>query len=305
MLRNVLLRAASSRSLVSVFSSLGRHSGLSKRFIAGETLSDSIAVVRELEERGLLTTLDLLGENTSQENAAVQATRNYIELLHGIRRGGVGSTISIKLTQLGLDIDAELCFQNLCLILQKATECRNFVRIDMEGSRYTESTLALYRRSFDRFGHDHVGIVIQAYLHRSEQDIRDLSGRGCNIRLCKGAYMEPPEIAFPEKADVDRNFCHLADIMLESSGYSAIATHDDRMIAHVGASIERLGLEPDRYEFQMLLGVRREKQIELLEEGYKMKVYVPFGTQWAPYFMRRLAERPANLLFLLRNFFRK
>jgi len=305
MLRKVLLRAASSRSLVSVFSSLGRHSGLSKRFIAGETLADSIEVVRELEGRGLLTTLDLLGENTTEGNAAVQATRNYIDLIGGIRREGVGSTISIKLTQLGLDIDREFCFENLCLILEKASECRNFVRIDMEGSRYTESTLALYRRSVDRFGHDHVGIVIQAYLRRSEEDIRDLSGRGCNIRLCKGAYMEPPEIAFPEKGDVDRNFCSLVDIMLESRGYSAIATHDDRMIAHALSSIERVGLERSRYEFQMLFGVRRERQIDLLDQGYKMKVYVPFGTQWAPYFMRRLAERPANLLFLLRNFFRK
>jgi proline dehydrogenase len=278
---------------------------LSRRFIAGETLGESMAVVRELEGRGLLTTLDLLGENSSRENEAVRATRNYIELLDGIRQEHVGSTISIKLTQLGLDVDTEFCFQNLCLILRKAEECKNFVRIDMEGSRYTEATLALYRQSLDRFGHDQVGIVIQAYLYRSESDIRDLSGRGCNIRLCKGAYMESEEIAIPQKAKVDRNFCRLVEIMLESPCHSAIATHDDRMIAHAHSVIERLGLPGDRYEFQMLFGVRREKQIALLEQGYRMKVYVPFGTQWAPYFMRRLAERPANLLFILRNFFRK
>ena len=300
-----MLRAAASPRLMAAFASLGRRSGLSRRFIAGEDLEKTIEVVRDLEASKLRTTLDLLGENITHEKESEQAAEAYCGLLHGIRDQGVGSTISIKLTQLGLEISSELCFRNLRRILEEAERLDNFVRIDMENSDHTEATIAVFRRSLDLFGPRRVGIVIQAYLYRSEQDIRNLSGLGCNIRLCKGAYMEPAEVAFPSKEDVDRNFCRLVDLLLESPCFAAVATHDDRMIEHTRDAVHKRQIAGDRFEFQMLYGVRREKQTALCSQGYGMRVYVPFGTQWAPYFMRRLAERPANILFLMRNFLRR
>jgi proline dehydrogenase len=305
MLRNLMLRAAASPRLMTVFASLGRRSGLSRRFIAGESLDEAIRVIRDLEGSGLRTTMDLLGENTTHEEESKQAAEAYCRLLHGIQNQAVGSTISIKLTQLGLDISSELCYRNLEKILLEAERLRNFVRIDMENSAHTEATIGLFRRGLDAFGPRRVGIVIQAYLYRSQKDIRDLSQLGCNIRLCKGAYMEDSDVAYPRKSDVDRNFCRLVDMLLDSPCFAAIATHDDHMIEHARSSVEQRNVPGDRFEFQMLFGVRREKQAALREQGYGMRVYVPFGTQWAPYFMRRLAERPANLLFLLRNFFRR
>ncbi len=300
-----MLRAAASPRLMAAFASLGRRSGLSRRFIAGESLNEAIEVIRDLEGSGLRTTIDLLGENTTHEAESEQAAEAYCRLLHGIRDQGTGSTISIKLSQLGLDLSHELCYRNLRRILEEAECLRNFVRIDMENSLHTEATIDLFRRGFDAFGPRRVGIVIQAYLYRSEQDIRKLSRLACNVRLCKGAYMEAADVAYPHKRDVDRNFCKLVDILLDSSCFAAIATHDDRMIEHARRSVETRGVPDDRFEFQMLFGVRREKQTALRAQGYGMRVYVPFGTQWAPYFMRRLAERPANLLFILRNFFRR
>ncbi len=300
-----MLRAAASPHLMAAFATLGRRSGLARRFIAGETMEETMQVVRDLEGSGLRTTLDLLGENTTHEEESRQAAGAYSRLLNGIRDQSVGSTISIKLTQLGLEISPDLCHRNLRGILQEAERLGNFVRIDMEDSHHTQATLDLFRRALEEFGAKRVGIVIQAYLYRSEQDVRDLSRLGCNVRLCKGAYMEPPAVAFPAKADVDRNFTKLVDILLDSPAFAAIATHDDRMIAHAEESVSRRGIQGDRFEFQMLFGVRREKQAALRAQGYGMRVYVPFGTQWAPYFMRRLAERPANLLFLMRNFFRR
>lgn len=300
-----MLRAAASPRLMAAFASLGRRSGLSRRFIAGESLSEAIEVIRDLEGSGLRTTIDLLGENTTHEEESEQAAEAYCRLLRGIRDQGTDSTISIKLTQLGLDISRELCCRNLQRILEEAERLQNFVRIDMENSPHTEATIDLFRRGVDAFGPRRVGIVIQAYLYRSEQDIRGLSPLGCNIRLCKGAYMEAADVAYPSKRDVDRSFCKLVDILLDSSCFAAIATHDDRMIEHARKSVETRGVPDDRFEFQMLFGVRREKQTALRAQGYGMRVYVPFGTQWAPYFMRRLAERPANLLFILRNFFRR
>ena len=300
-----MLRAAASPSLMSAFAALGRRSGLSRRFIAGEDLDRTIEVVRDLESGGLRTTLDLLGEHTVHPGESERAAEAYCGLLQGIRSRNVGSTISIKLTQLGLDISPELCHRNLRKILEQADRSGNFVRIDMEDSSHTEATIGLFRRGFEEFGPQRVGIVIQAYLFRSEQDVRQLSQLGCNIRLCKGAYMEPADVAFPRKQDVDRNFCKLVDVLLDSPAFAAVATHDDRMIDHTLAGLERRGLGRDRLEFQMLFGVRREKQTDLQAQGFGMRVYVPFGTQWAPYFMRRLAERPANLLFIVRHLFRR
>ncbi len=305
MLRNLMLRAAANPFLVGRLATLGRYSGLFRRFIAGETIEETIAVVRDLNRGGILATLDQLGEGITQESEAVRATEGYINLLKRIRASGIQSTISIKLTQLGLEIDRDLARRHLTCILEAACELGNFVCIDMEGSAHTQATLDLFREAFDSFGRERVGIVIQAYLYRSEQDVKDLSALGCNIRLCKGAYMEPPDVAFPRKSEVNRNFCRLLDIMLPSPAYSAVATHDDAMIRHALQTIERHRVSGDRYEFQMLYGVRRERQWELARQGYRMRVYVPFGTQWAPYYMRRLAERPANLLFIVRNLFRR
>lgn len=301
MLRNLMLRAAANPFLVRRFAAVGRRSGLYRRFIAGETIEETITVVRELNRGGILATLDLLGEGVTQEIEAARAAQGYIQLLEQIEASGIRSTISIKLTQLGLEVDRGLAWAHLRGILEIARQVDNFVRIDMESSAHTQSTLDLFQKAVAEFGRDRVGIVIQAYLYRSDDDIRELSAQGCNIRLCKGAYMEPPEVAFPRKSDVDRSFCRLGEAMLQSPCYSAFATHDDAMIRHVVTTVRRQQIGAERYEFQMLYGIRRERQWELARQGYRMRIYVPFGTQWAPYYMRRLAERPANLLFILRN----
>jgi len=305
MLRNFMLLMARNGGVVRLFTAVGRQSGLTRRFIAGESFDEALGAIRKLGSVGLRTTLDLLGEGVTDEAEAVQATSAYKDLLTAIDAHKIGSGISIKLTQLGLDIDRELCSRNLKTILDEARRLNNFVRIDMEASRYTQATLDLFLEHLDLYGVRTVGIVIQAYLHRSEKDIRELAALGCNIRLCKGAYMEPPEIAFPEKEKVDQNFKRLTGIMLESPCFSAIATHDEKMIRHTEQLISDSRISDARFEFQMLFGVRRERQVELVNEGYPVRIYVPFGTQWAPYFIRRLAERPANLFFVLRNLAKK
>ena len=304
MLRKLMLRLAANNFLVGRMAWLGRRSGLAGRFIAGENLEAMLGVVAELRAAGLLTTLDLLGEGVTREAASVRATEAYIRLLREIGGRDIDSNISIKPTQLGLAIDRELCRVNLAKILNEAVRVDGFVRIDMESSRHTQDTLDLFREARDIHGTRHVGIVIQSYLRRSEGDARDLCARECNIRLCKGAYMEPPEVAFPRKRDVDLNFLRLVDLVVGSRAYCAVATHDDRMIRHARETIRREGTPDSRFEFQMLYGVRRERQLELKNQGHKVRVYVPFGTEWAPYFMRRLAERPANLLFVARNLLR-
>ncbi len=303
-MRNLLLRVADHEGLVRLLTWTGRRSGLAQRFVAGETMRETFEVVRRLEQAGLDTTLDLLGEGVSRDQEAVAATEAYKRLLGRIQLENIPSGISIKLTQLGLDIDRSLCSENLGSILQEAEKTGNFVTVDMESSDYTQSTRELFRDHLAAFGAERVGIVIQAYLYRSEQDIRDLTSLGCNIRLCKGAYMELPDRAFPKKKDVDRNFEKLLDIMLGSPAYSAIATHDEQMIRRAMELIREKGLPKSKYEFQMLYGVRRDRQFQLRNQGYRVRVYVPFGTQWAPYFIRRLAERPANLLFVLKNLMR-
>lgn len=305
MLRNLLLRLADSRKFQHWASWAGRKSGLANRFVAGETLDEAILVVRNLNRSGIAVTLDLLGEGVVQESEARSAAEAYSRLLSEIALREVDSTISIKLTQLGLDIDADLCRRNLGLILKEAKNHDNFVRIDMESSEHTQKTLELFREQLEIFGPDHVGIVLQAYLYRSHQDVLDLADTGCDIRLCKGAYKESSGVAFPKKRDVDENFKRLLEIMMTSSLFSSIATHDEKMISHAIELIENHDLGPDSYEFQMLFGIRRERQFELQQQGYPVRIYVPFGTKWVPYFMRRLAERPANALFLLRNFLRK
>ncbi len=275
------------------------------RFVAGETPDDAIRAIREANARGLVATLDHLGENVTNEDQARQAAEDYVYIFDRIAEAGVESSVSVKLTQLGMDISRDLVMENMRRVLDAARAHVNFVRIDMESSEYTQRTLDVYDDLRDE-GYDNVGVVIQAYLYRSLGDIKRLIKRGANIRLCKGAYKEPASIAFPRKRDVDQNFIECLRLLFSPEArakgvYAAIATHDERMIAWAKALAGREGLTQKDYEFQMLYGVRRDLQLALAREGYRVRVYVPYGTEWYPYFMRRLAERPANVFFILRS----
>ncbi|RPJ62167.1 MAG: proline dehydrogenase [Acidobacteria bacterium] len=304
MLRSVMLRLASNRLLLHSVNKVGNRYGFAKRFVAGETMGEAMKVVRDFAERGILASVDVLGEGVRDEEEARKAAQSYMELLDCLAANQLNAYISIKLTQLGLDISREACSSNLELILQKAKALGNFVRIDMESSRYTEITVRIFEEHLRDYL-EHVGIVIQSYLYRSEADVRRLSASGCNIRLCKGAYKEPANVAFPKKRDVDRNYIKLLELLLSSPAYTAIATHDSRMINHARRFVADHKVPAEKYEFQMLYGVRREYQLEIARQGYKMRVYVPYGRHWAPYYMRRLAERPANVLFIAKNMLRK
>ena len=275
---------------------------VAQRFVAGESLEDAIGAARKLNQAGFTVSLDLLGENVSDRDGAVRAADVYVAMFDRIAAEKLDGNISLKLTQLGLDLDPGLCESLLMQIASAAARHHNFLRIDMEGSPYTQRTVDLCKRA--RATTDAVGTVIQSYLHRSEQDVRDLIEVGCRIRLVKGAYKEPSEIAFPEKKDVDANFVKLMEILLPSGIYHAIATHDPQMIDATKKFAAAQRIAKDRFEFQMLYGIRTDLQTGLLREGYRVRVYIPFGTDWFPYFMRRLAERPANLTFFLRNIFR-
>ncbi len=275
------------------------------RFVAGETITTAVDAVRDLNRRKITATLDLLGESISRETDAANARDIYLQMLDQIASSGVDSNVSLKLTQMGFDISEELCLANMTRILEKAKALGTFVRLDMEGSAYTQKTLDFFaRKLFPQYG-AHVGVVIQSCLRRSERDIDQLIEMKARVRLCKGAYLEPAEVAFPDKADVDRSFLTLMERLLERGNYPGIATHDPAMISHARRFVAERGLEPSRYEFQMLYGVRRDLQDELRTAGFNMRVYVPFGTQWYPYLMRRLAERPANIFFILGNVVRE
>jgi len=276
---------------------------LAKRFVAGQSVDEALRAVRLLNDAGIMATLDVLGENVEHEAAAQNAVQSYLTLLERIRKAQLQSNVSIKLTQMGLDISRDLCYSNLVRICQKAIECENTVRIDMEGSQYTEKTLALFSDLFQSY--KNVGIVIQAYLHRSRQDLEQLIQMGARVRLCKGAYKEPPDVAIQEMTEIRQNYKKLAEILLLHGNYPAMATHDDLLISWVKqyAKIHQIGQA--RFEFQMLYGVRSETQRSLAREGYKMRVYVPFGSHWLPYFYRRLREREENVSFVLRNLFKR
>ncbi|MDI3256820.1 MAG: proline dehydrogenase family protein [Kyrpidia sp.] len=269
------------------------------RFVAGETLEKALDVVRDLNRRGLEVTLDHLGESVTDAAEAEEAVRACLETLEGIDRTGVRSHLSIKLTQLGLDIDRSLTEKQVVQILERAGKAGTFVRIDMEDSARLPATLDLFKTV--RRVYDHVGIVIQAYLYRSEQDLRELETLGANVRLVKGAYREPPSLAFPSKRDVDENMKKLIDMHLQSGCYTAVASHDPAILGHTRERVEQWSVPRDRFEFQMLYGIRPDLQRDLVEKGYRVRVYVPYGTDWFAYFMRRLAERPANVWFVLKN----
>ena len=273
------------------------------RFVAGETAEDAFRAVRPLNDRGLTASLDLLGENVKDPTEARAACDAYVELLRGIARADLDSNISIKLTMLGLDIDRGMTRDHLAEILETAWETGRRVRIDMEGSAYTQATLDLFREVFPV--HDNVGVVIQSMLRRSGEDVEEMIRLGARVRLVKGAYKEPEDIAFPDKDDVNAAFDRLAERLLAEGDYPAIATHDDARIEHVKRFATARDIASDRYEFQMLYGIRRETQVALVEKGYRMRVYVPYGEMWLPYFTRRLRERKENVTFVLRNLLRR
>lgn len=278
---------------------------MSSRFVAGMSVEDVLAAAEALNAQGMTATLDSLGENVNTPEEARRSADIYHRLLDAISTRRLKANVSVKLTQMGMDLGGELAESIVRELTAHAREVDSFVRVDMEGSPYTEATIDLVRRIHAEPGNaGRIGIVTQAYLHRSQADVSGLLKDGIRIRLCKGAYKEPPAIAFPLKADVDRNFVRLTEMLLSSGVYHGIATHDEAMIAAAKRYVRAQGIAPSAFEFQMLYGIKRDLQKSLVEEGYGMRVYIPFGTEWYPYFMRRLAERPANVLFIARNLLR-
>jgi proline dehydrogenase len=272
---------------------------LASRFVAGETVDSAVSALRGLNAAGLSASLDLLGESVQRAEEAAQARDTYRETLDRIRAAGADANVSVKLTQMGLDIDETLCVANVRAIVAQAHG--SFVRIDMEQSSYAEKTLQLFTGTLHPEFGNAVGVVLQSYLRRTARDVDAMIALGARVRLCKGAYQEPPDVAFPAKRDVDANYVACMERLLERGHYPGIATHDQRIIAHAKAFTRAQGIPPARFEFQMLYGVRRDLQHALRREGYNVRVYVPFGTHWYPYLMRRLAERPANLAFIVGN----
>jgi proline dehydrogenase len=302
MLRSTLLKLSESKGLAHWVTTNGTTRRMSHRFVAGEMLDEGIQAARECNDAGMMVTLDCLGENVTTPADAQRVRDTYLAMYERIAKEKLQANVSCKLTQLGLDISVEFCEGLVLSIAERAAAYDSFLRIDMEGSIYTQRTVELVKRV--RAQSPSVGTVIQAYLYRSENDILDLLSYGCRIRLCKGAYKEPMEVAFPRKRDVDANYVKLMRILLASGFYHAIATHDPRMIAETIRWAAEKKISKDDFEFQMLYGVRTDLQRRLVRDGYRVRIYVPYGQEWFPYFMRRLAERPANLSFFVRNFFR-
>lgn len=285
-------------------STMGRR--MSSRFVAGMDIADVLTAAQSLQAQGIASTLDSLGENVSTPEEARRHAEIYHRVLDAIEKRGLQANVSVKLTQMGMDLGQDLAREIVSGLVDHAVAAKTFVRVDMEGSEYTQATIDLVRALHAvPANRGSVGIVIQAYLRRSEQDISGLLSDGIRIRLCKGAYKEPASVAFPDKADVDANFVKLAEILLTSGIYHGIATHDEAMVAATKQVVIRRGIDPRSFEFQMLYGVRRDLQRALVAEGFSVRVYVPFGAEWYPYFMRRLAERPANVLFIAKNMLKK
>jgi proline dehydrogenase len=286
-----------------------RRNGLARkfasRFVAGETVDTGVEAAKTLSQRGITSSLDLLGESVTAEAEAIAARDLYLQMLDRMAASGVEVNVSVKLTQMGLDIREDLCLANMSAILERARLGDGFVRLDMEGSDYTQRTLDFFSRHlFPAYG-AHCGVVIQSMLRRSEQDIENLVAMKARVRLCKGAYLEPAEVAFPDKGDVDKNYVRLMERLLRAGNYPGLATHDEAIIAHARRLVKREAIGNERFEFQMLYGVRRDLQDRLRRAGHHLRLYIPFGTQWYPYLMRRLAERPANIAFMLGNVIRE
>jgi proline dehydrogenase len=279
---------------------------MSSRFVAGFRIEDALVAASQLASQGLAVTLDSLGENVTTPELARRSAQVYHWLLDKLNVKHLNANVSLKLTQMGMDLGPDVAGTIVSGLVDHAVQANSFVRVDMEGTEYTQATVDLVRQLHAKpENRGHVGVVIQAYLRRSANDVAQLLSDGIRIRLCKGAYKEPPDLAFPDKKDVDANFVALTKILLKSGVFHGIATHDPAMIDAAKEFARAEHIDPASFEFQMLYGVRRDLQRSLVKEGYKVRIYVPFGDEWYPYFMRRLAERPANVLFLARNFFRK
>jgi len=274
---------------------------LTTRFVAGETIAEAVAVIRELNGEGCTASFDHLNESVANAAEAEGEVEEYLQILDQIDRTGIRSNVSIKLTQFGLELDPDLAYRNARAIVAEASRRGNFVRVDMEGSAVTQVTIDIFKRLRSEFGLNDVGIVLQSYLRRTYEDAQELVKLPARIRICKGAYNEPPEVAFPNKQDTDDNYVRVMQLLLRSGIYHGIATHDPKMIDATVAFAQREGIGKEAFEFQMLYGVRRDLQRQLARDGYNVRVYVPYGKHWYPYFMRRLAERPANIWFVMKN----
>jgi len=306
MFRAFFIALSESKTLRSVAerSRIGRR--LSGRFVAGMSVEEALEATVATNAKGMSVSVDNLGENVTNLEEARHSAELYHQMLDELAARKLDANVSMKLTHMGLDVDEPMSRKIASELVEHASRIDNFVRIDMEGSPYTQKTLDMVQELHRQPGHaNHVGAVIQAYLHRSEGDVRDLCDQHIRIRLCKGAYKESPEIAFQAKADVDANFVKLMQILLKSGTYHGIATHDPKMIDATIAFARAENIRPDQFEFQMLYGVRRDLQEQLVKDGWRMRVYIPFGSEWYPYLMRRLAERPANAIFILKNLFRR
>ncbi len=274
-----------------------------RRFVAGLTMEAAVQAVRKLNRDGIRATLDVLGENVYLPQNAASAVKSYLLTLDSIQKSGIDSNVSLKLTQMGLDISPELCLENLKRICEKASTFGTFVRIDMEGSSYTDRTLDIFEKLFQAY--PQVGIVLQAYLHRTEKDLERVMSLGARVRLCKGAYKEPPSVALQSMEDIRANFRRFASILLRGGNYPALATHDDSLILWAKHQTREWGISSNGFEFQMLYGLRTRTQKQLVKEGYQVRVYVPYGIYWLPYFYRRLRERKENVFFVMRNLLKK
>jgi len=292
---------AGSAALKRVASAYGmRPGGFARRFIAGESVDEAMPAVRDIEAAGLATTLDLLGESVSSAAEAAQATEAYVAVIKAIAAAGVTRNISVKLTQLGLDVGEATCIENFTRILDESGSRDFFVRIDMENSPYTDVTLEIFETLWQQ-GHRRIGVVLQSALHRTEQDLGRMNALGARVRLVKGAYKEPASVAYSKKSDVDDAYAREVRMLLVDGHYPAIATHDPKLIELTRKYADEHGTPRDHFEFQMLYGVRRDLQQTLVRDGYRVRVYIPFGREWFPYFMRRLGERPANVMFVVRG----
>lgn len=301
-MKNFLLYCSRQNWMKSAFMAMPGAEKLAKRFMAGETLDDALAAIREVNALKMMASIDHLGEHVTDRKEAMDAVDEYLLALNRIHSEKLDANVSLKLSEMGQDIERKMVVENVERIIARAKELGIFVRVDMESSRYTQETVEIFREL--RAKYDNVGLVVQAYLFRTMKDVPELLKMGTQFRLCKGAYDEPPEVAYPEKRDTDEAYKKLTTMLLESGKYHGIATHDEAMIQHTKDEVKRLGLKPEAFEFQMLYGVRRDLQVKLIQEGWRLRVYIPFGKNWYPYFTRRMAERPANLIFIMKSLFK-
>jgi proline dehydrogenase len=301
MLRNALLYLSNQPRVFRFVRTNRIAKGFASRFVAGETIDTAVAAVRELNKRGITASLDLLGESVHNEAEARSAGNAYLAILDRIEREKLDANVSVKLTAMGLDVSEELCIAIMYDVLDRARKYGSFVRLDMEASDYTQKTLDLFEHRLYPEFRGTVGVVLQSYLYRTAADVEHMNTLGARVRLCKGAYKEPASVAFPDKKDVDENYVKCMQQLMLHGNYAGLATHDEAIIARATAFARQEKIAPDQFEFQMLYGVRRDLQEKLVKDGWRMRCYVPFGTQWYPYLMRRLAERPANVAFMTGN----